>query len=249
MAAVALVLAACSSGDGATESTEIDPDPIALDRAASTVDLGDEHVPAPFADREIVDPGWSTPPKTRDDLFLGLRPLDDSTLEFTATDESGRIHWAARRPLTCTGFTLTTVEGRPLAVLSDLRPGTDSVTITTVTAYDLASGEEMWGPVEVPGGHVGPGLVYSEVPTATLGETGPRVALDAATGEVVADEQDVDARVVGEYDGLVLTASDGELVAREAADRREAWRVPLTDLGPIDPDDVAAAPPPAVESA
>lgn len=247
---VAILLTACSGLDVLTgHPSRIDPDPVRIDRSAPPADLRDQHPPVAFADQTIVDASWSVHPKVAGDLFLGLRSVDDAALELTAVDASGRIRWAARRPLACTGFALSTVGGRTIAVLTDLEPGTDTATVTTATAYDLATGEELWGPVEVPGGHVGPGLVYSEVPAATMGETGPRVALDPATGAVAADERDLAGDVIGEYDGIVLIRTGGEVIARRATDRgEESWRVPIRDLGPIEAEELVAAPPPNVVS-
>src|SRR5699024_2008108 len=208
--------------------------------------------PETLVDREIVDPSWSEPPKAAGDLFVGLRPVDDTALELTAVDASGTVLWTARRPLACTGFALADVGDRITVVLTDLEPGRDTAITTTATAYDLATGEELWGPVDVPGGHVGPGLVYSEVPTATMGTTGPRVALDPATGAVFADERDFDGSVVGEYDGIVLLEISGDLIARRSANAEELWRMPTTDLRPIGARDTAGTlttpPPPAVAS-
>jgi hypothetical protein len=124
------------------------------------------------------------------------------------------------------------VGDRPVAVLTDLESTDDAVAQTTATAYDLASGERLWGPVDVPGPHHGPGLVFSSsAPRAAVGETGPRVALDPATGATVRDEADQPGTaVVGEYDGVVLTAADGALIAT-GPDGAEVWRLPLADAG------------------
>src|SRR5699024_11035203 len=84
---------------------------------------------------------------------------------------------------------------------------------TTASAYDLATGERLWGPVDVPGTVQGPGLVFGEsAPASTMGDTGARLALDPATGEVAADEAtDTDVTIVGEYDGTVLLTVDDVL--------------------------------------
>lgn len=129
-------------------------------------------------------------------------------------------------------------------MLTDLSVGTYAVATTTASAYDLHSGEQVWGPVDVPGPHVGPGLVFGEVaPGGALGASGPRVGLDSATGEVTASEEDLDgARLVGEYHGTFLLVDNGHLVARDTHDGRERWSVALADLELAGVDQIAAAP-------
>lgn len=75
-----------------------------------------------------------------------------------------------------------------------------------------------------------------------MGSSGPRVALDPATGAVAATEEDLGGnRLVGEYDGILLVATDDELIARDA-DGEDRWRQPLADLGPTGAQQVQAAP-------
>lgn len=75
----------------------------------------------------------------------------------------------------------------------------------------------MWGPVEVPGQHVGPGAVFAASPKSQVGEIGPKVVLDPATGEILIDEGNVeDVGIVGEYHGTVLLLQDGQLQAHAA---------------------------------
>lgn len=72
---------------------------------------------------------------------------------------------------------------------------------TTATALDLTTGEQIWGPVDVPGPYQGPGLVFAAPPEGFMGQTGPRVALDPTTGQVAAAESDIlDAAGLHAYD-------------------------------------------------
>ncbi|WP_341360758.1 hypothetical protein V5H98_06255 [Georgenia sp. M64] len=269
-AGVVLVLAALAGcADTADDVAPVNPTPVVVGESAPTAPVG-ASLPLPLAPFRMVEPGWDQVPEELDGTFLGLAEptpdgdtsdadtadtadadtadadtADGAALRFVAADEQGTVLWEAARPPSCTGFALTRAGDRALAVLTDLAPTDDAVAGTTATAYDLTTGERVWGPVEVPGPHHGPGLVFSAgAPRATVGETGPRVVLDPATGEVLADESDeAGTGVVGEYDGTVLTAVDGELVA--TAGGTTTWRVPLASLG-LDgaPTAVAGARPP-----
>ncbi|WP_454777917.1 hypothetical protein [Georgenia muralis] len=249
-AGIVLVLAALAGcADTTDDGAPVDPTPVVVGESAPTAPAG-ASLPLPLAPFRVVEPGWDQVPEELDGIFLGLAEpttdgdtsggdtadgdtADGAALRFVAADEQGTVLWEAARPPSCTGFALTRAGDRALAVLTDLAPTDDSVAGTTATAYDLTTGERVWGPVEVPGPHHGPGLVFSAAaPRATVGETGPRIVLDPATGEVLADESDgADTGVVGEYDGTVLTAVDGELVATDAAGGTTTWRVPLASLG------------------
>src|SRR5699024_3333606 len=122
-------------------------------------------------------------------------------LTYSVIDSAGEVLWRARRPAACTGFAVSRADGRPIVVFTDAvvvdNPPTSSRSAdgaagtwqTTASAYDLATGRRLWGPTAVPGTVQGPGLVFGEsAPAGTMGKTGPRLALDPATGETVADE-------------------------------------------------------------
>ncbi len=212
---------------------------------ATVVSLDPRDLPAPLADREVVDPDWDAVPHEAAGVFVGLGQITEDALRFSATASDGTVLWTTERPLSCTGFALTSDGDRALAVLADLTPGTRSVAVTTASAYDLITGEQVWGPVEVPGPHVGPGLVFAEqIPEGgAMGASGPRVALDPATGAVAATEEDLGGdRLVGEHHGTLLVATSDELVARDATDGDDRWRLPLTDLGVSGTSPVQAAP-------
>lgn len=222
---VALVLAACGEPDLARQ-------PRTVDEALPEVDTSDMWLPTQFADLRVVDPGWETRPQEANGVFLAAGE-EDGVLEFSAIDSHGEVLWAAQRPRSCTGFVITTdATGRALAVLTDAATTDSALAATTATAYDLITGEGVWGPVEVPGPHQGPGLVYAATPDGYIGESEHRVALDPTTGHVAADEEHLGgARIVGEYDGTVLLAHDNALIARETIDDYERWRIPLAERG------------------
>jgi len=242
LAAAALTFGACASGE--PEAIEIDPTPVSVDEPASEREITEARVPYHLWGMVAVDPGWDTLPQHADGVFLAPGEDEDGqALTFTAVDEEGTILWTAQRPLSCSGFTLTTdADGRALAVLTDVATTDDALAGTTATAYDLHTGEEVWGPVTVPGPHYGPGVVFAEPPPEAMGATGPRVALDPATGEVIAEETGTQDRgIVGEYHGILLLAEQNDLVAQEAATGEETWRHALADFG-WEADQVRSAP-------
>ncbi|GAA4287291.1 hypothetical protein [Georgenia daeguensis] len=233
-AAAGVLLAVIAGCATEPEPVQVDPTPVAVDEPAESSKVSPQSLPHPLAPFEVVATGWTEPPLEHDGIFLGIRSPEEpeDPLRFIATDSEGTVLWEAERPPSCTGFALSRVGDRPVAVLTDLESTEDAVAQTTATAYDLATGARLWGPVDVPGPHHGPGLVFSaSAPRAAVGETGPRVALDPATGATVVDEADQrGTAVVGEYDGVVLTSADGTLTAT-GPDGEERWTRPLTDAG------------------
>ncbi|MDN4479504.1 outer membrane protein assembly factor BamB family protein [Demequina muriae] len=191
------------------------------------VDTTGLRMPLQLDGSDAVDPGWEVDPHHLEGIFLA--PVEsDGALAFTPIDSDGTALWTARRPLACAGFTLTLgADGAPLAVLNDSTPTADALSATTATAYDLRTGERVWGPVDVPGPHQGPGLVYASPPAEAMGETGPRLALDAASGRVIADERDGTARVVAERHGTVVLQEGDQLRATEGD--RVLWEIPVPE--------------------
>ncbi|HLS15845.1 MAG TPA: hypothetical protein VK095_15160 [Beutenbergiaceae bacterium] len=197
--------------------------------------------------RVLVEGPWDVLPQERNGTFLAPRERDGA-LDFTAVDAEGAVLWTAQRPASCAGFAVTGSEdGQDLAVLTDLTSSEESLSETTATAYDLHSGAQAWGPVPVDGPHVGPGLVFSAPGDAPMGAMGARLVLDGGSGEVVAQEVDDgvhvlgvggsgevvaqydDAHILGEYEGIVLLVEGDDLVALDADEAREEWR--LTEQG------------------
>ena len=241
---VAVLLSACTLLPGSGYPTGIDPEIRTDGTPAPAIVLDSVELPEPLVDRELVDLGWDAVPEESAGVFLGLGQITDDALRLSAVTEEGMVLWTTERPLSCAGFALTADSDRLLAVLTDVSPGRASVAVTTASAYDLHSGEQIWGPVEVPGPHAGPGLVFATLPTGgAMGSSGPRVALDPATGTVSATEDELDgARLVGEYHGTLLIVDHEHLLAHDTNDGRERWRLPLADLDLHDAAQVAAAP-------
>lgn len=218
------LMAACSSPQESTPQesvtpVEYDPEPQALDERLPEAETDDDaQLPTQLAGQTLLETGWGTPPQEADGVFLA--PGDSGgKLTFTTVDSEGTALWEAERPLSCTGFTLTTDDQQPLAVLTDIEEDAEGSPLgePTVTAYDLHTGEEVWGPVEVPGPHQGPGMVFAAPPQQSLGDLGPAVVLHPATGEILFDErEDESLQVLGEHHGTILVAEDDQLRAYAA---------------------------------
>ncbi|MGO1515770.1 hypothetical protein [Agrococcus casei] len=185
--------------------------------------------PMPYDGRAVLDPEWILPPQHLDGVFVSAAE-GERALEFTAIASDGEALWTAERPLSCSGFTLSRNGGDAIAILTDVETTAEALAQTTASAYDLKTGEHLWGPVDVPGPHRGPGLVFAYAPKSVMGESGPRVVLDPATGAVVFDESAEDLTVVGEFRGTVLLVRDGALEALDARGS-EMWRVKLAERG------------------
>src|SRR5699024_10525004 len=187
------------------------PDPVSVNEAASKVDPAELRLPLQLEDDTIVDPGWQTPPHSVDNMFLSAGG-DDSVLTFRAVDDTGTIRWEAQRPISCSGFTLTSDDEQRYAVLADIDSEAQDLGDTVVNAYELDTGESHWGPVPVPGPHTGPGTVFAAPPDQGMGDSGAKVLLDPATGDVLVDEaEQSEIIVLGEFHGTVLLVQDDQV--------------------------------------
>lgn len=218
-------LAGCSQAPD-----DFDRTPEQVTTELDAVDASDLQLPLIIEPLELVEPGWDLPPKHLGEVFLSAS-TGDETLDFSAVDVHGSTLWQAKRPSGCTGFTVSVdADGTPLAVLTDSDSSTDCDEDVTASAYDLETGEQEWGPVDVPGPMRGPGTVFAPV-DADLTEA---VALDPATGDEVPEPStepnhgDTDsARRLGEYRGMFLDVTDGKLIAVE--DGSSVWEHSLAD--------------------
>lgn len=226
IALTAMVLTACSpsaptvaDAQPAMPELQREPGPAA---SLASVDASGLRLPYQFEGADLLDTGWEVTPQHLDGVFLAPVETEDH-LTFTAIDSNGTALWTLERPLACAGFALATTDsGQPLAVIHDTSTAADRIAAVTATAYDLRTGEPAWCPVEVPGPHQGPGLVYAE-PAAAMGETGRRTALDVNTGEVLAEAPDV---VVAERDGTVLL-QEGNRLRAVTGPGETLWESPL----------------------
>src|SRR5699024_9878581 len=129
----------------------------------------------------------------------------------------------------------------------------------SLTGYDLSTAEVLWGPTPVPGPQAAPGMVFAGSGDQPMGGGGPRVAIDAGTGEgggaeealgggrsraaaragaVGVSEAATDVgRILAEHLGVMLHMDGEELVATGTAEGTESWRVATPGPGPAgDPD-------------
>lgn len=211
----------------------------------------DPATPPPPVSGTPVPPGldggplWTAPfssePQGTDAGFVGvLGDSEHSELLFLGVDQDGVTRWSTPRNPSCTAFTVTRgVDGEELVVLldSDAAPHQGLLaTTTTAAAYAPGTGRLVWGPTEVPGTLAGPGLVFAALPFSVLStDTGPRMALDAATGKPVADEADGDT-VLHEYHGTVLLHRDGALRAVDPGTGEDLWTHEDLAVPPALPD-------------
>lgn len=236
-ATLGMLLAACSpsaeesEGETSVDDLDLQREPQSANEELPPAEGEGLWLPYQIEQLALVTPPWpATAAQELGGVFVAPQERDGA-LDFRAVDDQGNELWWAQRPASCTGFVLTTTRaGQDIAVLADLQ-GTAETIATTVSAYDLSTGERAWGPVEVPGPHRGPGLVYAQMP-ATFGEPEGALALDADTGHVL--ELSEQSHVVGEYDGTVLVTDDTRLSALEPADdgaQAARWRLPLEERG------------------
>jgi hypothetical protein len=220
-------LSACTCLDSTGEST--DPRPVHSPVAA--LDADDRAADGPSADGgpDVVDPGWDVAAQEAEGVFLSMHEAD-SDLEFRAVDSAGTILWSAERPRVCSGFLVSGSEDGPVAVLMDQQSAGSDTLDTTASGFDLATGEKLWGPVEVPGPLLGSGLVFAGPPEDFIGAGGPRTALDPASGAELAVEGDDSPRVLALLDNHLVRANGEELIGEDLEGQR-LWTRPAADLG------------------
>lgn len=227
-----LFLTACTGAESAIGGS----DPSETSRTLDEVDAAAISLPATLGDTTVLSPDWDLPPRELDGAFVGQRMGDEGWLEFYAVDGSGKVLWLAERPPTCTGFALARAEdGRPHAILTNLVATKNAIASPTATAFDLHTGEEVWGPVEVTGPYKGPGLVFAAAPEGFMGDTGKKVALNASTGEVIATEGEETARrIVGEFQGALISVDAASLTAERPqhdGSLETMWSISLEEHG------------------
>ncbi len=226
----ALALTACTSGSGPegkgpAEVEGLDREPHVLSEELPEADAAGVRLPTQFDQLVTVEPAWDLPVQRGGDVFLSAEETEQA-LVFRAVDATGTVRWSAERPLACAGFVITRdSEGRDLAVLTDAEASDDDLSVTTASAYDLGSGEQVWGPVEVPGPHTGPGLVFEAPPEGFMGEAGHAAVLDPTTGESL---DDADSRAIGEFDGTILRVEGDDVTGASAPG--DEWSTPLSEL-------------------
>src|SRR5690606_38421887 len=219
-AAALLLLAACT-GSGPRETADAEPRD---DPPAPAPEVPAAGVPPSLA----AEPAWlapfSAPPKASGDGFVGPVMPEESggDLVFLGVGPDGATRWSLSRNPSCTAFAATRdADGGDLVVVLDSDADPERALLasrTTAAGYRPDDGALVWGPVEVPGTLVGPGLVFGAPAKSVMSaDTGPKTALDPSTGRVAADEEDGGAAVLHEHQGALLTEEDGELRAVDAA--------------------------------
>lgn len=188
VAAGALLLAACGS------QPDIDREVKTEHAEPTIVDTSDMNVPIALDGLEVLDPGWDLPPQFADGIYISAS-LDD-VLTFEAMTIFGEVLWSTQRPSSFTDFAVTsTSDGMPVAVLLDDGESTS----LSAQAYDLRTGESLWGPVDVPGSFEGPGLIFSD--------EGERFTLNPDDGTMITGPY------LAEHSGTLLAAEEEGLSA------------------------------------
>lgn len=244
------VLAACTSREvSAPEDAEPRDEPPVQATAAP------EAEPAPtLAGTPLWAAPYSSPPQPAGDGFVGMAMPErgGGDLSFLGVDTDGNTRWSTPRNPSCTAFAVTKgAKGQDLVVLldSDADPASGLLaTTTTAAAYDPLDGTLVWGPTDVPGTLVGPGLLLAAIEGSVMStSTGPKVALDPATGEVTADEEEDGTELLHEYQGALLVKDGDELRSSESGSGDVLWTSeeldPPEDAG-TEPDAVAPGPAP-----
>ncbi len=220
--ALVLVLAA---GCGAGASGP--PNAPSLPRPDAHPLLAGAPIPAPqdpVPDGPPAQPLWTAPftssPQPAGDMFVGLvHPTpSEPKLTVAGVDRTGTTRWEVRTNPACAGFGITRSGDRMLAVVlfsdADARGG-KLATRTTASAFDVRTGEQAWGPVEVSGSLRGPGLTFGE-------SRGERMVLSSRDGRVVAREgRDVVPRY--EHHGTALIERRGKLQAVGSDAGKTLW--------------------------
>lgn len=206
LAVTAVLLAACNSApdvnrDVSTENASQEP-----------IDTSDLNVPISIDGLDVLDPGWDLPPQFADGIYLSAAEQDD-VLAFSALSINGEVLWSTERPASFTDFVLTaSSDGTAVAVLLDEGESTD----LSARAYDLRSGDSLWGPVDVPGSFAGPGLIFT-------GEE--RFTIDPDDGNIVAGPYIAEhAGTLLSVEGRTLSATDssGSVLWEVGADEQDA---------------------------
>lgn len=217
-----LVLGACAGSAGPTPERSV----VHAEAGLPAAEVDPLTLPYPFKELPTFDLPFDDVPESMDGVLLGLRELD-GVLEFSAVSTRGDLLWSTQRPASCSGFTLTRAGGTPIAVLTDVQSTDDALAQVTASAYDLHTGEQVWGPVPVAGPWHGPGTVFAApAPASAMGQVGDVQLLDPTTGAVV----DTSGDVVGEFSGTVLTVAGTGDDATLHASGAYSWQTPVSAL-------------------
>lgn len=239
------VLSGCAAFGDEAESS----DPRPVHSPAATLDPGEAAEvgsrnpgsdASPTEAPTIVDPGWDAAAMEAEDVFLSLHE-GSSALEFRAVDSTGEMLWTATRPRVCSGFLVVGSSTGPVAVLMDQQASSAGDSLeTTASGFALSTGKQLWGPVEVPGPLLGSGLVFAGPPQEFIGQGGPRLALDPATGDRLAVEDEDSPRVVALL-GEHLIRADGDTLFAEDLKGTRLWSRRASELG-VSTDEVREMP-------
>lgn len=231
----ALALAACGGDDEAEDSSASElPEPTVVHTEDSAPRSPSDSVSGAATPPDTDGPVWEAPfddvPLSADAMLVGLVfPGDEeSDLSIAGTGPDGTTPWKVQTNPSCVGFGVTRAQEQPAAVVlasdADNRDG-KVATETTANAYDVADGEQVWGPTPVPGPMQGPGLIFGEnAPSVVDDEDAeePKLMLAAETGEPV-DPPREGADPLYEHEGVGLFEHDDDLIAVDTDSGSTLW--------------------------
>lgn len=168
-------------------------------------------------------------PVAADGVFVTLTFPDSERagLSFVGATSDG-ARWQIDTNPSCVGSALTRAGDEELIVVLDSDARLDGgrvATRTVATAFRTDTGQQVWGPVDVPGPIQGPGLIFSDTPKAIVSaDPVARVMLSAHDGSVVVDETaSDDVQIDYESNGVGIVRLAGELRALDTRTSRTLW--------------------------
>lgn len=179
--------------------------------------------PPNFLPRGLVQ--FDQPPTVSGDNFTSVLFPDGQrdALSVVEVGADGR-GWQIDTNPSCVGRTSTTVDGQTLDIILDSDASFDGNTLATRTVATAFhdDGEIVWGPVEVPGPHRGPGLIFADTPKSVVSnEPVGAVMLDARTGQHV--DAGLAEKALYEGNGVGVAGTLEDVMAFRTGDGVQLW--------------------------
>lgn len=179
--------------------------------------------PPNFRFRGLVQ--FDQPPTVSGDNFTSVLFPDGQrdALSIVEVGADGR-GWQIDTNPSCVGRTSITVDGQTLDVILDSDASLDGNTLATRTVATAFrdNGEIVWGPVEVPGPHRGPGLIFADTPKSVVSnDPVGAVMLDARTGQPV--DAGLAKKALYEGNGVGVAGTLDDVTAFRTGDGVPLW--------------------------
>lgn len=179
--------------------------------------------PPNFHPRGLVQ--FDQPPTVSGDNFTSVLFPDGQrdALSVVEVGADGR-GWQIDTNPSCVGRTSTTVDGETLDVILDSDASFDGNTLATRTVATAFrdDGEIVWGPVEVPGPHRGPGLIFADTPKGVVSNDPiGAVMLDGRSGRPV--DAGLAENALYEGNGVGIAGTLDDVAAFRTGDGVPLW--------------------------